>query len=439
MSAFPFPIRLARRSSNSHCLQFSMSKYRLAAILVATLSMRAVAAATLAVHSGERIGAAIEAARPGDTVAVYSGHYDENLRIEKALTLVGIGKPMIDGRNRGDVIRVAAQGVRISGIAVVNSGADLTAQNAGIYVQPGSDGAQIDHCELVYNLFGLWIEKSNNVRVRDNVIVGKRDFISPNRGNGIELYNTKGAQIVGNQISYSRDGIYVDVSYHALFKGNTIHNVRYGTHYMNSYYNVWDGNEVFHNRGGLAIMESRNQIVKNNRVWGNSDHGIMLRTLQDSVIENNVVAGNQRGFFVYDAEYNTIRGNLVVGNKVGVHLWGGSVDNTVTGNDFVQNREQIRYVAAKDVAWTGNYWSNYYGWDKRGRGVGDIPYTASDLVDRLTWRVPAVKILMNSPAVQSLRLIAQQFPLMTVPSVVDAAPLMRPSHAAWSKWMEKHP
>jgi nitrous oxidase accessory protein len=344
---------------------------------------------------------------------------------------------MIDGRNAGDVIRVAAADVRISGLAIVNSGVDLTAQNAGIYVQPGSDRAEIDHCELVYNLFGLWIEKSEDVRVQHNVIVGKRDLRSPDRGNGIQLYNTTGAQIVGNTISYSRDGIYVDVSHHALFKDNTIHDVRYGTHYMNSYYNVWDGNEVYHNRGGLAIMEARNQVVENNSVWGNTDHGIMLRTVQDSVIRNNVVAGNQRGFFIYDAEYNTIRGNLVVDNAVGVHLWGGSVHNNVTGNDFIQNREQIRYVAANDVSWPGNYWSDYFGWDRRGRGVGDIPYTASDLVDRLTWRVPAVKVLMNSPAVQSLRLIAQQFPLMAVPSVVDDAPRMQPSHVGWAKWMGK--
>ena len=412
-----------------------MTKFPRAAVPAsAALLMHVAAAATLTVHPGEGIGAAIEAARPGDTIVVEQGHYDGHLRIDKPLTLRGIGHPVIDGHYTGDTIRIASPRVTISGFVVVNSGSDLTAQNAGIYVQPGSDNAEIDHCQLVYNLFGLWIEHSENVRVIDNVIVGKRDYLSPNRGNGIELYNTHRATIAGNEISYSRDGIYVDVSYHARFLHNRIHNVRYGTHYMNSYNNVWDGNEVYHNRGGLAIMESRDQVVKNNRVWGNTDHGIMLRTVQDSVIENNVVAGNQRGFFIYDAEYNKLHDNLVVGNKVGVHLWGGSIDNEVTRNNFIQNREQIRYVAAKDVSWRGNYWSNYYGWDKRGRGIGDIPYKASDLVDRLTWRVPAVKVLMNSPAVQSLRLVAQQFPLLAVPTVVDDAPLMQPTHANWQKW-----
>ncbi|PMS17814.1 nitrous oxide reductase family maturation protein NosD [Trinickia dabaoshanensis] len=406
-------------------------------VLAAALMQAAAAGATLDVYPGQRVGAAIDAARAGDTVLIHGGRYVENLKIAKPLTLRGVGHPMIDGGNAGDVIRVAAPDVTISRVAVVNSGADLTAQNAGIYIHPGADRARVDHCELVYNLFGLWIEHASDVRVTGNVIVGKRDFLSPRRGNGIQLYNTTGAQIAGNTISYTRDGIYVDVSHHALFRNNVIHDVRYGTHYMNSYYNVWDGNRVYHNRGGLAIMEARNQIVKNNRVWGNTDQGIMLRTVQDSVVENNVVAGNQRGFFIYDAEYNTIRGNVVADNLVGVHLWGGSVHNDVTRNDFVGNREQIRYVAASDVAWTGNYWSNYFGWDKRARGIGDIPYTANDLVDRLTWRVPMLGVLMNSPALQSLRLIAQQFPLMAVPSVVDRAPLMRPLHASWARRMEQ--
>lgn len=413
-----------------------MSKFPLIAMSVLALPLaHAAFAATLVVHPGERIGAAIAAAQPGDTILVQAGRYPENLTIRKRLTLRGIGRPMIDGQNGGDVIRIAAPDVTIADLAVVNSGSDLTAQNAGIYVQPGSDRAEIDRCELVYNLFGLWIERSADVRVQGNVVVGKRDFRSPNRGNGIQLYNTTGAQITGNRISYTRDGIYVDVSNRALFKDNTIHDVRYGTHYMNSNDNEWNGNEVFHNRGGLAIMEARNQIVRNNKAWGNTDHGIMLRTVQDSVIENNVVAGNARGLFIYDAEYNTIRGNLVVGNAVGVHLWGGSIHNRVTGNDFDRNHEQIRYVAADDVMWPGNYWSNYFGWDKRGRCIGDIPYKASDLVDRLTWRVPAVKVLMNSPAVQALRLIAEQFPLLNVPSVVDDAPRMRPLHRGWAQWI----
>lgn len=400
-----------------------------------------VHAATWTVRPGESIQAAIDAAAANDTVSIERAHYRENLVLDKPLTLKGVDRPTLDGGHRGDTIRIRSAQVTIDGLIVINSGADLEKQNAGIYLQPGSDSTRVLNCDLVYNLFGLWIETSKNVEIRDNLIAGKRDLMSQHRGNGIQLYNTEGAQIIGNNISFVRDGIYVDVSHHAVFARNHIHHVRYGTHYMNSHNNVWEDNDSYYNRGGLALMMTRNQVIRNNRAWGNSDHGIMLRTIQDSVIENNVVAGNARGFFIYDAEFNTLRNNLVVDNDVGVHLWAGSYRNQAEGNDFISNRTQIKYVAARDEIWGkegGNYWSNYVGWDRNGDGIGDVQYEANDMVDRLSWRHPMMKLLLASPAVQTLRLVAQQFPLLRAPSIVDPKPHMQPTHPDWSQWRGRH-
>jgi nitrous oxidase accessory protein len=413
---------------------------RFTAACLVSLGAVAASAAEIPVHPGDSIAAAVARARAGDTVTVERGHYEEHLVLDKPITLKGVGRPTISGNLAGDTIRVTSPDVTIDGLIVADSGSDLAAQDAGIHIRPGADRIVVQHCDLAYNLFGLYIEGVKDVRVTGNLITGKRDFASAQRGNGIQLYNTTGAQIVGNRISFTRDGIYVDISHHALFRGNTIHDVRYGTHYMNSNDNVWEDNEVYHNRSGLALMETRNQVVRNNRAWGNSDAGIMLRTIQDSVIEHNVVAGNHRGFFIYDAEYNQIRGNLIEGNDVGAHVWAGSIHNQVDGNDFVNNREQVRYVATRDEPWgekSGNYWSNYVGWDRNGDGRGDTPYEANDVVDRLVWRLPLVKLLLASPAIQTLRLIAQQFPLLRAPSIVDARPRMRPDRAGWLSWSNK--
>ena len=398
-------------------------------------------AATLQVTPGGSIQAAIDRATPGDTIEIARGRYAENLRIDKSLTLVGIDRPTISGGLAGHTIAVTAERVTLDGLIVADSGDSLREQNAGIYLFPGAHHAVVRNCVLVYNLFGLWIEKANDVVIENNVITGKREYRSSMRGNGIQLYNTRRARIVANEISFVRDALYVDVSHDALFERNRLHHSRYGTHYMNSYRNLWQDNDVWMNRGGLALMEVRQQQVRNNRAWGNSDHGIMLRTIQDSVVEHNIVAGNQRGFFIYDAEYNTLRDNLVVDNIVGMHVWAGSKNNVVERNDFILNREQVRYVAARDIQWgeeSGNYWSNYLGWDRNGDGVGDVPFEASDLVDRLTWRHPLMKLLLASPAVQTLRMVGQQFPLLRAPSIVDRNPRMRPHHPNWSQWRDKH-
>ncbi len=407
----------------------------------AALACTTADAATLHVKAGESIQAAIDRAAPGDTVDVERARYVENLRIGKALTLRGLDRPTVSGGHSGDTIRITAEDVTIEGLIVADSGDSLRDQNAGIYITPGSHRATVRNCDLSYNLFGLWIEQANDVLIQNNLITGKRDYQSSQRGNGIQLYNTRRAKIIGNNIGFVRDALYVDVSHDALFRDNKLHHSRYGTHYMNAYDNVWEGNDTWMNRGGLALMEVRRITVRNNRAWANSDHGIMLRTIQDSVVENNIVAGNQRGFFIYDAEYNTLRGNAVIDNVVGVHLWAGSKNNEIEGNDFISNREQVRYVGARDMPWgtkDGNYWSNYLGWDRNGDNVGDVQYEANDLVDRLSWRHPMMKLLLASPAVQTLRLVGQQFPLLRAPSIVDPKPRMQPHNPDWSQWLGRH-
>jgi nitrous oxidase accessory protein len=409
--------------------------------LVLLVTTRAAAAATWHLRPGDSNQQAIDRSAAGDVIEIARAVYRENLRIDKPLTLRGLDRPTISGGLSGDTIRVIAESVRIENLIVRDSGGSLLEQNAGIYIQPGAHAAVVRRCDLVYNLFGLWIEKANDVVVEDNLIVGKRDFDSSQRGNGIQLYNTLRARIEGNQVSFVRDAIYVDVSHHAIFRRNRLHHSRYGTHYMNSYHNVWEDNDVWMNRGGLALMEVRDQVVRRNRVWANSDHGIMLRTIQRASVEDNVVAGNARGVLIYDAQDNVLRGNLVVDNLVGVHLSAGSVRNEVDANDFILNREPTRYLGAADETWgagSGNYWSQYAGWDRDGNGTGDIPSEAADVVDRMTWRHPVLKVLLASPAIQALRHVARQFPLLRAPSIVDPRPRMRPYHADWSAWRGRH-
>lgn len=396
-------------------------------------------AATLQVRPGEDLQAAVNAAAAGDVIEIARGTYRVNLAVDKPLTLRGMDRPTLSGGGRGDTISVTSPDVLIEGLIVRDSGTSLRDQNAGIYIRPGAHRTVVRDNDLTYNLFGLWIEKADDVQVLRNLITGLRDRNSPQRGNGVQLYNTRGARVEGNRISFVRDALYVDVSHHAVFRGNRLHHSRYGTHYMNSYHNLWEDNDTYRNRGGLALMEVRDQEVRGNRAWSNADHGIMLRTMQDSIIENNLVAENDRGFFIYDVEYVTLRGNLVIGNAVGVHLSAGSTRNAVEANSFIGNQEQVRYVGARDERWgekEGNYWSTYLGWDRDGDGRGDTPYEANDLVDRLAWRHPTVKLLMASPAVQALRVVSRQFPVLRVPAVVDASPRMQPLNVDWSRWRE---
>lgn len=420
---------------------FVTSARRLLVLILCLLAAAGpVQADTHHVSAGDSIAAAIARAAPGDRIEVAAGQYAENLRIDKPLQLIGVGRPTLSGNFRGDVIRVTAQNVQISGFIIRDSGKDLNGQNAGIYLQPGAHGAIVSRNDFAYTLFGIWAQGVDDVRLEHNLITGMRDVYSSQRGNGIQLYNTKRAQVIGNHISFVRDGIYVDVSHHAVFRGNRMHHLRYGTHYMNSWNNLWEDNESYLNRGGLALMEVKNQIVRRNKTWGNSDHGIMLRTIQNAEVCDNIITGNARGIFIYDAEHNTLCNNLIAGNDVGMHVWAGIINNKVDGNDFIHNRETLRYIASRDVIWganAGNYWSTYTGWDRNGDGRGDIAHAANDAVDRLLWKHPQARLLFASPAVDTLHHVARQFPIMRAPSVVDPQPAMRPHHRNWSDHVQR--
>ena len=187
----------------------------IAALLAAWLGP--AAAAQWTVRPGESVARALRLAKAGDTVHVERGHYEERLVIDKPLKLIGRDRPTLAGGNQGDVIRVRSADVVIEGFIIRDSGPDLGEQNACVYIAPGAHRAVVRGNDIVYCLFGLWVEGVSEARVQGNLITGKRDFLSPLRGNGIQLYNTTQALIEDNNISFARDGIYVDVSHHATF------------------------------------------------------------------------------------------------------------------------------------------------------------------------------------------------------------------------------
>jgi nitrous oxidase accessory protein len=87
-------------------------------------------------------------------------------------------------------------------------------------------------------------------------------------------------------------------------------------------------------------------------------------------------------------------------------------------------------VASREQEWShegrGNFWSDYLGWDLDADGVGDRHYEPNDAVDKLLWKYPLARLLMNSPAVQALRWVQREFPVFRSPGVRDSHPLMLP-------------
>ena len=140
--------------------------------------------------------------------------------------------------------------------------------------------------------------------------------------------------------------------------------------------------------------------------------------------------GTLKCVFVYNTSKNVLRGNRFEDCEIGVHFTAGSERNSISGNAFINNRTQVKYVGTRALDWSekgrGNYWSDNPAFDLNGDGISDEAYRPNDMVDRVMWAFPAAKLLINSPGIQVIRWAQSQFPALHPGGVMDSAPLMAP-------------
>ncbi len=422
---------------------------RLMATAIALLAASPIAAYAKDWRVGEdspSLAQVIARAAPGDRIFVSPGNYRGPLIIEKPLTVEGQPGAEIEGNGRGNVLTLSVPNIVVRGFRLRGSGRNLTEMNTVVFVDKKASNARIEDNQLQTTAFGIWIDGTQNVRISGNRIHGDPTIRSQDRGNGIHLFNATGAVVADNEVWETRDGIYIDTSNHNSLRGNHLHHLRYGIHYMYSHHNKVIANRTDHTRTGYALMQSKYLEVRGNHSDQDTNYGILMNYIVYSVIEDNVVtrthsildqkrdgnpvAGTEgKALFVYNCQFNQIRGNVFANSGIGVHLTAGSEDNAVYGNAFIQNRVQVKYVANRAQEWSrqgrGNFWSDYIGWDLDADGIGDKPYQPNDGVDRVLWKYPAAKVLMNSPAVNTLHWVQEQFPILRPPGVQDSHPLMK--------------
>ena len=398
---------------------------------------------TLPAHAEDGLQHAIATAASGAVLSVARGVHHVHLVLDHPVTLDGQPGAILDGDGQGDVVRVRIARVTLRNLTIRNSGRDLTAMNAGVYVEKGVDGAVIEDNRIQDALFGVYLDGPQHVQVIGNVITGIAELRVPDRGDGIHLWNDAWCVIKGNDVSGTRDGIYDYVSHDDLIVDNHIHEVRYGVHQMYTKRETLQGNISWNNVAGMALMSSDHLRVTGNQIFNNSSYGILFNYVTYSDISGNEVhdiaqersadsqvvdGGEGKALFVYNSEFNRIHTNYLADSSIGIHITAGSQDNHVYGNAFVDNRTQVKYVQNIAEEWSlddkGNYWDNYLGWDLDGDGIGDVPFRPNDGVDVLLWKYPSARVLMSSPSILLLRYVQRAFPVFTPPSVQDSHPLM---------------
>ena len=368
-------------------------------------------------------------AAPGDTLLLRPGTYFETVVLDKPVTLDGRGHATLDGGGHGSVVTVTEPDVVVQGLTIVGSGSDHETIDSGVQLTAGATGAIIRNNVLLGNLYGVDIHGARDARVADNRIEGRQDRRMNDRGNGIYVWNAPGAVVDGNDVRWGRDGIFVNSSKRNTFTGNRFRDLRFAVHYMYANQSEVSGNVSIGNDLGYAVMFSKRVKVTNNLSLNDREHGIMMNYTNNSEITGNVVRnGKNRCAFLYNSNKNTFSGNWFERCDIGIHFTAGSADNEITGNAFVGNRTQVKYVSTKWDEWSkdgeGNFWSDFAAYDLDGDGVADTAYRPNDSMDHVLWTQPAAKLLLGSPAVQLVRWSQAAFPALLPGGVIDSFPKM---------------
>ncbi len=380
---------------------------------------------------------AIDSAQPGDTLRLISGRYFGSIKINKRLTLLGIGTninsgagSVIDGENTSHVITISAPDVIIKGLNIQHSGTVLEDEDSGIFITKKGDRAVIEANFFEFNQIGVYLKGPDDAVVSNNMIIGSQYFRINDRGNGIYLWNTPGSIIKNNTMRYGRDGIFVNGSRNNVFTGNRMSDLRFAIHYMYAHDSEVSDNISRNNHVGFALMFSDRITVKNNLSYGDNKRGLFFNFTNYSVIEGNRVVGAEKCVFIYNANFNQINNNSFEDCQIGIHFTAGSEKNEIYGNAFINNRTQVKYVGTRSIEWSknghGNYWSDNVAFDINDDGIADQIYQPNDLVDQLVWRHPLAKLLLNSPSVQVLKWAQSEFPGIHPGGITDSHPMMQP-------------
>jgi len=307
--------------------------------------------------------AAVESGLPddGDTIRVAPGTYDENVIINKSLTLIS---DTGDYRTTGTILTGSGR------IFTLGDGVDNITIQGFRFENVSHPGGQMSVIHAVYD--------GNNIAVRSNsftnigeaamfvsgpsrsgwlITDNKIDGVTGTNESGLWLHGLSDSEISNNEISNTAyAGMILDALHNVEVKGNTITNTpRKGIQVANSP----DSNVVI----------ERNYITNTNTSHDEDEGAITIYPNVTNIrVAGNILTGNYQGFTVRD------KAGVVVPD-VHVNL------NNIYGNDGFGVGNFAQGGGLLDA--TFNWWGDATGPSGEGAGAGD-PVTDHVLYRPLT-------------------------------------------------------
>jgi parallel beta-helix repeat protein len=332
------------------------------------------------------IQAALDSASEGDEVFVKNGTYNENLTVNKSLSIVGenAGSTIVVGEGTTALL-VQHDNVNVSGFTFKRP--STMRWYYGVHLLSAHD-CNVFGNQIESTFYGIWLFDSAFNNIYENTLMGN--------WNGIYLSASDNNNVSNNDVTGSHDwGISTDGSDNNIIMNNYVASSGWGGIGLDgggpNRNNLIAVNVVTHSGDiGIGITSSdstENKIVSNDiTATGSEDGGdFAIRIAWDSnLVLGNRLTGNQAGIYLEGARNNNITRNLIENNaevafRVHSYPYKNATNNFVWENNIVNNSVVAisSYIASLtfwDADSRGNYWSNYNGLDVNSDGVGEIPY-----------------------------------------------------------------
>ncbi|MBD3630559.1 MAG: nitrous oxide reductase family maturation protein NosD [Cyclobacterium sp.] len=373
---------------------------------------------------------AVEKANEMDTLFIHGGTYLENqILISKALSLIGVNRPVIDSQGGDEIFIVQADKVLIQGLRLQNIGVSHLKDRAAIRIVEARE-VIIDDNILINAFFGIYLQNSSQCIVQNNTIKGNAHD-EMNAGNAIHIWKGSQMEVINNHLSHHRDGIYFEFVDQSLIRGNTSQdNMRYGLHFMFSNYDTYEENSFQRNGAGVAVMFSKHiKMVKNTfeENWGGSSYGILLKEISDGFMSQNTFKSNTVGVYAEGASRIKIENNNFIDNGKAMDIKGNCIDNQILSNNFIGNTFEVLTNSRSNLNhFEGNYWAQYKGHDLDKDGIGDFAHRPVNLFALITDKIPAANMLLHSFLVDALDMAERMFPEIIPEHLSDEQPRIKP-------------